>query len=88
VELPGLKRADLHIDFHDSLLTVRGQRPGQECSPERYQQLERGQGQFSRVFQISHAVRAEDMTADLAAGVLTVVIPKVSGTDAHRIDVE
>ena len=56
VELPGLTREDVHLDFADGTLTVRGQRPGQGCCPERYQQLERGQGQFSRSFRFAHPV--------------------------------
>src|ERR1051326_7970418 len=50
VELPGLSRDDVQLDFQDSVLSLRGRRPGQACSPERYQQLERGQGPFSRSF--------------------------------------
>ena len=57
-------------------LTVRGERPGQACCPERYQQLERGQGQFSRSFRFGLPVDADAITADLTDGVLTVIVPK------------
>ena len=53
IELPGLRREDIQLDFDDDTLTIRGQRPGQACCPERYQQLERGQGQFSRSFRFA-----------------------------------
>ena len=78
VELPGMTREDVHLDYADGTLTVRGQRPGQGCCPERYQQLERGQGQFSRLFRFAHPVYADGITADLADGVLTVTIPKAA----------
>src|SRR5829696_6892504 len=68
VELPGLSRTDVHLDFDDGTLTVRGERPGQTCCPERYQQLERGQGHFSRSFRFSLPVAPDSITADLADG--------------------
>jgi HSP20 family protein len=81
VELPGLSRDDVHIDFHEGTLTVRGQRPGQSCCPERYQQLERGQGQFSRSFRFATVVNSEAIAADLVDGVLTVTVPKATTAD-------
>jgi HSP20 family protein len=88
IELPGLSRSDVHLDFQDGVLTVHGQRPGQQCNPERYQQLERGQGHFSRSFRCPHPVNAEGITADLAEGVLTITLPKQTGHAARRIDIE
>ena len=76
VELPGLKRENIHIDATTQSVTVRGQRPPDSCCPERYQQLERGQGQFSRSFRFASAIDASAISADLADGVLTVRIPK------------
>jgi HSP20 family protein len=88
LELPGLSRDDVHLDFDDGMLTVHGQRPGDSCCPERYQQLERGHGPFSRAFRFALPVRSEAITADLAEGILTVVVPKALASDARRIDVE
>jgi HSP20 family protein len=86
VELPGLRREDIQIDADQNGVTVRGQRPPQSCCPERYQQLERGQGHFSRSFRFALAVNPEGVHADLSGGVLTVTIPKATPT-AARIDV-
>jgi HSP20 family protein len=87
IELPGLQRSDVTLDFRDGMLLLRGQRPGQTCCPERYQQLERGQGQFRRTFRFAHPVAGDRITADLVNGVLTVVIPKGS-PDVSRLEVE
>jgi len=86
VELPGLRREDIQIDADDKGVTVRGQRPPQACCPERYQQLERGQGHFSRSFRFQVPITPGGVVADLADGVLTVTIPKAAQT-AARIDV-
>src|SRR5437016_2529628 len=87
VELPGLRREDVQIDFRDDALTLRGHRPAETC-PERYQQFERGQGQFSRSFRFAHAVAAGSISADLVDGVLTIVVPKAGTPAARQIAVE
>src|SRR5688572_6551077 len=86
VEVPGLRRDEIHIDAAANVVTVRGNRPPQACCPDRYDQLERGQGQFSRSFRFAHPVMPEGITADLADGVLTVRIPKAE-IASNRIEV-
>ena len=87
VEVPGLRREDVSIDATSNLVTIRGNRPPQSCCPERYEQLERGQGQFSRSFRFALPVAPENISADLADGVLTVRIPKTL-VASSRIDVK
>jgi HSP20 family protein len=87
VELPGLQREDVELDFRDGALILRGQRPGHTCCPERYQQLERGQGQFSRAFRFGHAVVSTDIAADLVDGILTITVPKATA-NVRRLEIE
>jgi HSP20 family protein len=84
-ELPGLARSDVHVDYRNQTLTLRGERPGDACCPERYQQFERGHGPFTRSFRFATPVVENEITADLADGVLTVVAPKAP---PRRITVE
>jgi HSP20 family protein len=86
LELPGLRREDVRIDAHGETLVISGQRPGQTCCPERYQQLERGQGQFSRSFRFALPISGDEIVADLVLGVLTVTVPKRQPAGV-RIDV-
>lgn len=85
MELPGLTRGDVAIEFADQVLTIRGTRAA-EPSPDRYHQLERGQGAFSRSFRFGAPVVADGITADFVAGVLSIVVPKVA-VDRRRIEV-
>jgi HSP20 family protein len=87
VELAGLTRSDVQLDFDRQVLTVRGSRTTQECCPERYQQLERGQGTFSRSFRFALPVQGDKITADLVDGVLTVKISKAGPSPERQIDV-
>jgi HSP20 family protein len=75
VELPGMQREDVQIEFANDALTVRGHRPAESC-PERYQQFERGQGEFRRSFRFAHPIASDAILADMADGVLTIVVPK------------
>ena len=59
IELPGLRRDDIRIDTDANTITISGQRPAQTCCPERYEQLERGQGHFSRSFHFGAPIAAD-----------------------------
>jgi HSP20 family molecular chaperone IbpA len=69
------------------MLTVRGRRAPLDCCPERFQQLERGQGPFSRSFRFAGPVRGDDISAALADGVLTVTVPKTAAAERRRVQV-
>lgn len=84
VELPGLLREDVQIEFADDALTIRGQRPPETC-PERYQQFERGQGPFCRSFRFAHAIACDAISADLVDGVLTIIVPKAAAAAPTRL---
>jgi HSP20 family protein len=85
-ELPGLCREEVKIEVQEGMVTLRGRRPGQTCCPERYQQLERAQGTFARSFRFAVPIVADQISAELADGVLTVSIPKAEASD-RRIEV-
>lgn len=87
VELPGMVRADVTLEFSDQVLTMRGTRPPETCCPERYQQLERGQGAFSRAFRFSSPVDSSAINAEMRDGVLTIVVPKATATTGRQIQV-
>ena len=87
VELAGLSRSDVQLEFDSQVLTVRGSRTTQECCPERYQQLERGQGSFSRSFRFAVPVNGDGITAEFVDGVLTVLIPKLHSPVERQIEI-
>jgi HSP20 family protein len=87
IELPGLERADVQLEVHDGELTVKGRRAAGAC-PDRYLQFERAQGPFARAFKFGHPIESDRITADLAEGVLTIVVPKTAQNAARQIAVE
>lgn len=76
VEVPGVARDDLHIDFDDGVLTLRGEkkREGEEAT-EGCRCSERYYGSFERSFELPSDAVVEEISARLENGVLTVTMP-------------
>jgi HSP20 family protein len=85
-ELPGLARDNFEIELQRNTLTLKGRRPESRVSPQRYQQLECGQGPFSRSFRFSEDIDTEAINAEFTDGVLTITVPKLVSA-SRRIDV-
>lgn len=85
-ELPGMKREHFEIQVDRNTLTLKGRRPESTVSPQRYHQLESGQGPFSRSFRFADDIDAGAINAEFKDGVLTITVPKAART-ARRIDV-
>jgi HSP20 family protein len=86
-EVPGLSREDIQIHFHDGRLTLSGVRRERSIACEQFHRVERGHGNFTRIFQLPVAVDSERIRADLDHGVLTVVCPKDADAAARRIQI-
>lgn len=86
IEVPGLSRDDIQIECRGNDLSVSGKGSTADC-PQRYHQLERGHGAFSRVFSFGADVDGQGVTAELADGVLSITIPKTHADAPRRIDV-
>ena len=90
-EVPGLSRDQVHIAVEDARLTIEGRRearPGGGTTAVHYHQVERGHGAFRRTFEFSAQIDSNQVTADLADGVLTIAVPKVPATPARTIEVQ
>ncbi len=85
-ELPGVSREQVRINVHEGRLTLQGRREARVAC-EHYHQVERGHGEFSRTFALPSSTDADAITADLADGILTVVVPKAAGTGPRRVAV-
>ncbi|KZV96769.1 HSP20-like chaperone [Exidia glandulosa HHB12029] len=88
-ELPGLKKDDVTIDVHNGRLTVSGAvNTSSEETKDGYVVRERRSGKFSRDLLLPQGVKAEDISASLTDGVLTVSFPKTTPEQqAKRITV-
>jgi HSP20 family protein len=88
-ELPGLSREHIQIALEDSRLTISGQRLDRaaEAAGAHFHQVERGHGAFARTFEFGSKIATDEVSADLADGVLTVTLPKAAPPPARSIEV-
>jgi HSP20 family protein len=87
-DLPGLAESDVQIHMTGNVLTVTGERKQESVQEgERYFAIERGYGQFSRSFSLPDGTDAENVTANLKDGVLTLRVPKKPEVQARRITI-
>ena len=86
-EVPGLTRGDIEIQVQQDRITLSGERQERRAVCEQFHRVERGHGRFSRTFLLPTPVDAAAVTADLADGVLTIMIPKSLEGAARRIHV-
>ena len=77
VELPDMKREDIHLTFENGVLTIKGERKfSDEVRRESYHRLERHHGTFSRSFTLPNTVDAARISASYKEGVLTIRLPQ------------
>ena len=76
-EVPGLKEKDIDIEIKDGLMTLRGHsEESQEKEEDHYRMKEFSHRSFERSFRIGEGINPDKVTANLAHGVLTVVLPR------------
>ena len=88
-ELPGLEEKDVQVNLADGVLTIRGEKKAEkEEADKNYRLVERSYGSFERRVALPDGVKAEDVKASIAKGVLTVTVTKPAPAQAKKIDVK
>jgi HSP20 family protein len=89
VELPGLEKKDVELNVSDNLLTIRGEKKSErEEKNKDYHLVERSFGSFSRSVELPAGVKAEDISAEIAKGVLKVTVPKPAPRQSKQIEIK
>lgn len=86
VDLPGIERSALDIEFDDEKLVIRGtrtiDRTGEKAT------VTRPQGRFRRSFTVPANVAHEGIKAEYKNGVLEITLPKRSEPRPQRIQIK
>lgn len=78
VDLPGVKKKDIHVEVKDNRLLISGERKEKkETKKDNYQRVESSYGKFERSFTLPAGVDGENVKASCEDGVLEVTLPKV-----------
>lgn len=85
-DLPGMKDADISIDFHNNTLTIKGEKKNEsEKKDEDCLCVERSYGSFQRDIPFDNEVDQESIQAELKNGVLHVELTKKEkAKETHR----
>ncbi len=79
LQLPGFKKEDVQLNFHENILTVKVELPEKEEKEEealKYERHEFGVYNFERKFKIPRSVDADKIEAHFENGILSLVLPK------------
>ena len=86
LDLPGISKDDLEIEFHEGHLSISGERNESTDEDDRsWHRAERRRGSFRRVIRLGDEVEADGVEAEYTDGVLKIVAPKVEKARARRI---
>jgi HSP20 family protein len=86
VDVPGVKKEDLEISVNGNRVQISGKREAtEETRTETVYTYERQYGSFCRGFTLPDGADLDHARSELKDGVLTLVIPKLGGTQAKKI---
>ena len=90
IDLPGIKRENIKIDYDGGVLSVTGTREGEaeNTSGAHFYVRERPVGTFSRSVRFARDIDAEKIEAKLDHGVLTITVHKAATALPRQIEVK
>jgi HSP20 family protein len=89
VELPGMKKDEIEVSFHDGTLSISGERKSDSKfeNGEVYR-AERFVGRFQRSISLPTPIAADKVSAQYKDGILTINLPKTEEAKPKHIDVK
>ncbi len=88
-ELPGVKKADVHVTLEQGVLTIRGERRREEEKKgERFHRVESYYGSFMRRFTLPETADVQKVDGRFEDGVLTVTIGKTEARKTETKEVQ
>lgn len=87
-EFPGMSADDVDVEVQEGDLILRGEKElKEEKEEEDYHVTERSYGEFYRRFSLPASVEADEISAEMKDGVLTVRLPKAEKEAGRKIQI-
>jgi HSP20 family protein len=88
IELPGMRKEDIHVLVDHGRLRIRGiKRSSGEDEPRFYHLMERAFGSFERSVPLPPNIDAEHAEVAYEEGVITVILPKTEATPPTQLSI-
>lgn len=88
VDLPGVKKEDIHLEVKDNMLMISGEKKDERKTTEGKRHItERYYGSFSRAFTLPSQVASDKVEAMFKEGVLQVSVPKAENAKSKKISI-
>ena len=90
LDVPGLSREDISIDYNDGVLRISGQTNSERSieNEGKYYYQERRSGNFARSLRLGRHVNVEGIAATMENGVLAITIPKLESHTPKTIPIQ
>ena len=88
VDLPGVEVKDVDVQVQSGELILKVARPQADPEGEHWLRRERGTGSFTRTLALPVEIEASAVSAELAEGVLKLVLPKAREVQPRTIQVK
>jgi HSP20 family protein len=89
LEVPGLAKEDLNVEFNDNVLSIKGEKKKEkDVKEESYHRIESFSGSFSRSFTLPRNADAGKINASMKNGVLELKISKAEEKKAKAIAID
>lgn len=87
-DVPGAGPQSIDIDYEKGVLTIQAAAaPRQPAGDQRWLLREYGVGNFVRRFEVGEGIDAQQISAEVSNGVLTVHLPKLASLRSRKIAV-
>ena len=89
-EVPGVSKDEIHVNLDNNVVTLRAEvkQQDRQSQGEKVLRTERYYGAVSRSFQLPQEIDVAQARARYDSGVLTLTLPKKSGSGAQRLVIE
>lgn len=88
-DIPGLKKEDISIEFHDHVLSISAERSSSEEKKDKQGYWsEKKYGRYTRSFRLPGEITEDAVEAKYESGVLEITLPKKEVTKAKAIKIQ
>ncbi len=89
MDVPGIKAEEINIEVSGDTINISGEhKEEKEEKGKTFHRIERRSGSFARSMTLPAAVKENQVTAEVADGVLTITLPKTEVSKTQKITVK